>query len=61
MFAFDPNETSAARQGSPVGQIIEIETLRRYRQLTAVREWLAAQLPWQRAVSQAVSERLRAA
>jgi hypothetical protein len=41
--------------------IVLIETLRRRRQLVQVQEWLEAQLPWQRDITQKVSERIRAA
>jgi hypothetical protein len=57
------NESEATAEGSTetTCDIVNIETLRRNRQLTYVREWLAAQLPWQRGVSQKVAKRIRAA
>jgi len=42
-------------------EIISIETLRRHRQLVRMREWLVAQMPWQRDIVQKVSQRIRAA
>ncbi len=44
-----------------MAQIFDIETLRRHRRLVEAREWLRAQLPWQRADARQISDRIRAA
>ena len=45
----------------PLAEVIDLESLRAHRNLVQIREWLQAQLPWERAEAQRISERIRAA
>ena len=45
----------------PLAEVIDLESLRAHRNLVHVREWLQAQLPWQRGEAHRISERIRAA
>jgi hypothetical protein len=56
----ESDETLAAGE-APSCEVVQIETLRRHRQLVQMREWLAAQVPWQRGDARRIRNRIRAA
>jgi hypothetical protein len=60
-----PNDTEIDTETEtpqrPLAEVIDLESLRTHRNLVQVREWLQAQLPWERAEAQRISERIRAA